>query len=824
MTLTADPFEPLTNEEVAQATQVKKKSDKTPIIPVPDTAPDVNFKNPEWGKPVRMWAYRDPSGALLGYDGRFEKRLPDGSTDKAVLPIAYCDLGEGKAGWRQKMLPMPRSLYGLDRLAARPDAPVVIAEGAKSADAAGDLLPGYVAVSWQGGANAIGLSFWRSLENRNVLIWPDRDRLCDNAGNEKPYDEQPGNIAAENIVAKLRDVAASIHVLDLADHECKGGWDAADAQGAGWTPEGAAEFVRARAKLIDGNAPGTVMPFQFEAGEDGIYYVEGDANRKRLCGRLKLIAKTRDIDGSAWGLLLEWRDEDGRQHRWAMPKSLLAGDGSAIREHLLNHGLYVTTASSARSKLMEFLAGVDIKVRARAVSQVGWAGAAFALPELTIGDKPDDRVIYQQADSSVHQYQCAGSLEDWQKNVGTLALGNSRLIFAICTALVGPILRPANEEGGGFNFVGSSSSGKTTAMKAGASVWGPPSFIRQWRATSNGLEGVAQQHNETFLCLDELSQVEPKEAGSIAYMLGNGQGKSRASRTGASRAVSAWKLIFLSTGEVGLSDVMQEARQGRRAMAGQEVRILDVPADAGKNMGVFENIHDAPNPAAFARQISVASATYYGTPAIEFIRRVSDIRDTVGDAIAGTAEDFVERCVVAGADGQVQRGARRFGLVAAAGELAIALGVLPWPAGSAVQAARAMLRDWIGRRGGTGSAEDRNIIETIRLYLEQHGSSRFEPWVSGEDDHVRPVYNRAGFWRSDYDGVETERKFYILPTVFEQEICRGFDKRLAVKVLKQIGALREDSEGRPMRKERLPGDTSTTRVYVIGPEIFDAGD
>ena len=33
----------------------------------------------------------------------------------------------------------------------------------------------------------------------------------------------------------------------------------------------------------------------------------------------------------------------------------------------------------------------------------------------------------------------------------------------------------------------------------------------------------------------------------------------------------------------------------------------------------------------------------------------------------------------AGADGQVQRVARTFGLLAAAGELAIAYGVLPWP-------------------------------------------------------------------------------------------------------------------------------------------------
>jgi ABC-type uncharacterized transport system permease subunit len=43
-------------------------------------------------------------------------------------------------GWKAKAPPEPRPLYGLDRLAARPAAPVLLCEGEKASDAAGGLL------------------------------------------------------------------------------------------------------------------------------------------------------------------------------------------------------------------------------------------------------------------------------------------------------------------------------------------------------------------------------------------------------------------------------------------------------------------------------------------------------------------------------------------------------------------------------------------------------------------------------------------------------------------------------------------------------------
>ena len=57
---------------------------------------------------------------------------------------------------------------------------------------------------------------------------------------------------------------------------------------------------------------------------------------------------------------------------------------------------------------------------------------------------------------------------------------------------------------------------------------------------------------------------------------------------------------------------------------------------------------------------------------------------------------------------------------------ASALGVLPWAQGEAEQAAARCFADWLQHRGGTVPAEIAAGMRQVRLFLEQHGSSRFE--------------------------------------------------------------------------------------------------
>jgi putative DNA primase/helicase len=235
----------------------------------------------------------------------------------------------------------------------------------------------------------------------------------------------------------------------------------------------------------------------------------------------------------------------------------------------------------------------------------------YVTPTESIG-QDDEIVVFQNAHAIDPALSTSGTLDEWRASVARLAVGNSRMVFALSVAFAGPLADVAGEDSGGFHLRGGSSSGKTTALKVSASVWGNPgSYPRLWRATANGLERLAALHNDGLLILDELSQIDPKEAGEAAYMLANGQGKTRASRTGAARQATRWRILVLSAGEESLNSLM--ARAGRKSNAGQEIRLADIDADAGKGMGAFEVLHEQLTPAALALAIKDAAIKYPGT-------------------------------------------------------------------------------------------------------------------------------------------------------------------------------------------------------------------
>ena len=163
--------------------------------------------------------------------------------------------------------------------------------------------------------------------------------------------------------------------------------------------------------------------------------------------------------------------------------------------------------------------------------------------------------------------------------------------------------------------------------------------------------------------------------------------------------------------------------------------------------------------------------------------------------------------------------ARRFALVAAAGELLALNDLTTWPEDMAEQSAAHCFRDWLANYGG-GPRESLNVKKQVRLFFEMHGDSRFEP-VNGGDDSRRVTINRAGFWRLKQSG---DREYLVLRETFREEVCAGIDHTHAVKVLKESGWLLPDPDGiHNTQQVRLPGITKKTRCYVIGPKLWEGG-
>lgn len=527
---------------------------------------------------------------------------------------------------------------------------------------------------------------------------------------------------------------------------------------------------------------------------------------REFAARIRCDPSIEGEDGDAWGRLLEFPDEDGRWHRWACPMELLAGDGTEFRRVLLSEGLRIAPGTKARNLLTTYVQTTLPDARAVCTDRPGWHGGVYVLADETIGEN-GERVLLQTG-GEPPKMRHAGTLKDWQRHVAALCAGNSRLVLAVSAAFAAPLIELVGDESGGVHFVGDSSVGKTAGLRAAASVYGGPEYMHRWRATANGLEAVATTHNDGLLVLDELAQVDPREAGDSAYMLANGCGKHRARRNGLARPAATWRLLFLSAGEVGLADLMREA--GKRARAGQEVRLADVPADAGRGLGIFETLHDAHSGAALSDEIKRVTSTYYGTAIRGYLEKIAKLpAQTLAARVRGLCDEFTREHVPVSADGQAERVARRFALIAAGGELATQLGITGWKQGEAVQAAATSFGAWVDRRGGSGSAEDAEALATVRHFIEAHGEARFT--LVGED--LRPTVQRAGF-RERRDG---EWRYLFLREVFRREVCAGFDYRRVAAVLRDRQLLVTEGPGRLTIKP-----SGKARYYCVREAIHHA--
>lgn len=289
-----------------------------------------------------------------------------------------------------------------------------------------------------------------------------------------------------------------------------------------------------------------------------------------------------------------------------------------------------------------------------------------------------------------------------------------------------------------------------------------------------------------------------------------------ASRDGSARHAAAWRLLFLSTGEIGVADKMREGRRaGGRVMAGQAVRVLEIPADAGAGHGVFETCHGFPSGQALSDHLKRASGQHYGHALRAYLARLVRERERVAAEVSAFIPAMVDDMCPAGADGQVRRAAQRFALIAAGGELACQFGIVPWPTGAAKDAAEHLFRAWLTARGGSDPAEITAGIAAVRQFIEAHGSSRFAPW----DQPDRVVQNRAGFSRPD--AADGTTYYYVLPEAWRTAVLPGHDAGLIAREMVQRGLLKVTADGKPQVKQRLP-DRSEMRVYVVLPALQSA--
>lgn len=808
-------FAPLTDDEkaVSLAADLHSGASSEALTIVPEDAPPVITVHPKFGEAKTVYVYRDGKANLRFCAVRFEWE-EDGELKKAVLPATWCNLGD-KLAWRFKGPKGNRTLYHADEIAQNPEAVVFFAEGEKTADAVPVLFPGMVGTTTLGGCGSPHLTDFSPLSGRTVVVSPD---------NDEPGRKYAAAVAQLAMAAGAKEVRL-LRPERLGGENPKRGWDLADAVAEGWTAEKVAVEL-AKGDLFeafplasnDNRLPSVEFIGDFRLTDEGVAKGEqGEDGKTRwtpVCSWLRVAGLARDISNRGWSLVVDVRDADGQQHEIIIPYADMAGDGTAVLSRLMNAGLRLASGRGVKSLVLAYLNNAESSNRVLLVEKCGHVKGKYILPNRTYGPHTDERVVFTGRTSG--GYKMAGDIAAWHE-IAALAVGNSRLLLALAASLVGPVLMLVNAQGGGIHLVGRSSIGKSTMLLLAEAIWGIK--FENWNSTLNGLEGKCLARNHGLLLLDEVSQGTAKTVGSSAYLICNGTGRTRADRNGDAREVHTWLLFLLSSGEVGIADKTTE--DGGRAMAGQSVRLVDINADPGAGLGVFENLHGFRNGAALANHIKNACDKVYGVAADLFLTRLMEDPDAVAVAISGFVEEFNLKHCPTGADGQVRRVIDKFALIAAVGELAVQFGVFPWAEDEAANGVVKCMEDWLTERGNVKASEANQAIQQILRIIESNGASRFDEWTEKPLNHgettVDKARDRLG-WRRMVDGIW----HYYATTSGFKEMCSGLNQTVAIQELTDAGILKPANDGKSAKSVTVPGHGKMRLYHVVPPaEVSD---
>ena len=523
-----------------------------------------------------------------------------------------------------------------------------------------------------------------------------------------------------------------------------------------------------------------------------------------ICSRIEPVAHLRNTEGKDHALLVKVSDGEV-EHLWAMPRRLL-GISTAINEVLLGLNQKMPLGPSTQKLLLQYLMFACPKKKMRCVDKAGWHGDQYVFADGTvIGSAGEKESVYPVNETSPRGIRSSGTLKQWCDNVFSLCISNSRMIFSVGVAFSSICLELVGEDSGGFNFRGRSSIGKTKCLNVAVSVFGSPEFKRSWKTTANGLEGVCALHNDCLLPLDEFGQADANEVGEISYMISQGMGKQRAYKNASPCDPATWRVMMLSTGEVGLEEHIRSGK--KTAKAGQQARIADIPAEIDNAHGCFEHIHDYKDGAEFSEEVGRRCKEYYGVAGKAFAQTLVSFGISKAKThLKYVIDDFVADNTI-GCDGQVKRVARRFALVYASLTLAIKFGVLGdnMTDEMAKDAVLRCYRDWLGDRGTIGDLESHNVVEQVVGLLQEHEEGKFSGFNESLNEKIR--LTKWGYKRGS--------EFFIFPKAFNENLCAGFNAKGAAKILMDSGMLR-GSGGKSSRSERIPAhNKQPDRFYCI---------
>ncbi|ELR2212189.1 DUF927 domain-containing protein [Salmonella enterica] len=639
----------------------------------------------------------------------------------------------------------------------------------------------------------------------------------------KPGEVNTGKVAAEKAataVAGWITLPPTDHKADWNDYYQQNGLEAATIAFNDSMYQLQGNTLKPQLKAIDGGK--TKQPEQdplkprIESREDGVFWVtpKVDKDSGEIINHESWLSSPVEVIGSGRDdkdqyLIIRWRAFGSDTPTIAAIPLADIGEREGWRT-LKAGGINVTTKSSLRAILADWLQRSGERELWRVVHATGWQSGAYIMPDGEIIGTPSHPVLFSGRTSAAAGYTIRGTTESWRNSVARLANGNYAMMTAVAAALAAPLIALSGADGFGIHFYEQSSAGKTTTANVASSLYGNPDLLRlTWYGTALGLANEAAAHNDGLMPLDEVGQgADVMSVSQSAYALFNGVGKLQGAKEGGNRDLKRWRTVAISTGEMDLETFIAAA--GRKAKAGQLVRLLNIP------LSKAIRFHEYQNGKQHADALKDAYQQHHGTAGREWIKWLVDHQQHAIDTVR-ECEARWRSLIPADYGEQVHRVGARFAIL----EAALLLGevITGWNVQTCRDAIQHSYNAWL-RDFGTGNKEHQQIIEQTEAFLNAYGLSRFAPFPYSPAD--LPIRDLAGYrQRGEHD--ENPMIFYTFPATFEKEIAAGFNSKLFAEVLKNAGMLTPPTSGRGYQRKSPRIQGRQINVYVLNHLQEDDG-
>ena len=491
---------------------------------------------------------------------------------------------------------------------------------------------------------------------------------------------------------------------------------------------------------VNSKAAEYMLPEGFIEENGSVYFCHEDDDKKKIVSSqsLKPVAKAcnRTRNGN-WQIILKCTNHSGADAEMIISLKKVKRNADSVISQLAGKGVFIQD-NKLFLMFLEKSCELDLPVYRVAIRpgfQPDELVFQFGPYPIFVAEREGIQDVIPNEDMTVnHAIALSGSLEQWQEQVARKVCGMAPKL-SILVGLSSFLLPLLGESGAIFHLCGDSSTGKTAAIQAGASVnglaaepgSGSPTQIQRWNSTSNGLELLMVMNNGTTLCLDELGSFTGKFFAETLYDIVSGVTKSRmdGETLGMARQ-STWVQNVLSTGELTIVDRIRLEKSP--VMDGMLHRALSIPVTSEDSRSENEDIDAARQRIS---EIKTSLLTCHGSAGYEFIRCLTHLVDedgkyfdwkTTSDILRSSLNEFhdemkrhlhAELITLSSVE---NRALHRFSILYMTGAFAADWSILPWQSPEIADVVYEAFKRWL-QHYRSDAGRKQNVLITVQNFI-----------------------------------------------------------------------------------------------------------